>query len=212
MVNIWIEYFNIVSKNLSASAFCLPGCVCLTTRHSTSTYLWIHNNAFQPKPDIFLSDPSQIIALSCQSLLESLTALCEPCSRFVKSYFLERCDQFRVVFGGFAFFIRWILLEVLDQQADGTRLVVGHFIGNAPLARLPEINFDQKYFPPFGCFLKEAIIRFTTRIDKILKAASVTFPNQGKVFYLSTHKLLVTKLSWVKGFLVTILSAKWIVQ
>ena len=98
------------------------------------------------------------------SVIESLTAFCEPCSRFVKNYFLERCDQFRVVFGGFAFFIRWILLEVLDQQADGTRLVVGHFIGNAPLARLPEINFDQKYFPPFSCFYKEAIIRFTTRI------------------------------------------------
>ena len=28
----------------------------------------------------------------------------------------------------------------------------------------------------------------------------VTFPNQGKVFYLSTHKLLVTKLSWARGF------------
>ena len=98
------------------------------------------------------------------SVIESLTAFCEPCSRFVKSYFLERCDQFRVVFGGVVFFLRWILLEVLDQQADGTRLVVGHFIGNAPLARLPEINFDQKYFPPFGCFHKEVIIRFTTRI------------------------------------------------
>ena len=52
--------------------------------------------------------------------------------------------------------------------------MVGHFIGNAPLARLPEINFDQKYFPPFGCFHKEAIIRFTTRIDKILKAVSLS--------------------------------------
>ena len=151
MVNIWIEYFNIVSKNLSASAFCLPGCVCLTTRHSTSTYLWIHNNAFQPKPDIFFIGPKSDHCFVL-SVIESLTALCEPCSRFVKSYFLERCDQFRVVFGGFAFFIRWILLEVLDQQADGTRLVVGHFIGNAPLARLPEINFDQKYFPPFVIF------------------------------------------------------------
>ena len=32
----------------------------------------------------------------------------------------------------------------------------------------------------------------------------VTFPNVGKVFYLSTHKLLVTRLSWLKGFPVTI--------
>ena len=40
----------------------------------------------------------------------------------------------------------------------------------------------------------------------------VTFPNVGKVFFLSTRKLLVTELSWVRGFLVTILSAKWIVQ
>ena len=35
---------------------------------------------------------------------------------------------------------------------------------------------------------------------------------RGKVFFLSTRKLLVTKLSWVKGFPVTILSAKWIVH
>ena len=41
---------------------------------------------------------------------------------------------------------------------------------------------------------------------------AVTFPNQGKVFYLSTRKLLVTELSWVKGFLVTILPSKWILQ
>ena len=37
----------------------------------------------------------------------------------------------------------------------------------------------------------------------------VTFPNKGKVFYLSTRKLLVSELSWVKGFSVTILSLKW---
>ena len=37
----------------------------------------------------------------------------------------------------------------------------------------------------------------------------VTFLKVRKVFYLSTRKLLVTKLSWVKGFLVTILSLKW---
>ena len=45
---------------------------CQSLSHSTSTYLCIHNNAFQPKPDIFLSDPSQIIALSCQSMSHSL--------------------------------------------------------------------------------------------------------------------------------------------
>ena len=31
----------------------------------------------------------------------------------------------------------------------------------------------------------------------------------GKVFLLSTRKLLVTKLSWVKGLPVTVLSLKW---
>ena len=106
MVNICIECINIVYKNPSAGAFCLPGCVCLTTRHSTSTYLWIHNNAFQPKPDIFLSDPSQIIALSCQSLSHSLlfVNLAQGLSKVI---FLKDAINLELFLGG--------LLSLLDE-------------------------------------------------------------------------------------------------
>ena len=168
-MNIWFkqlndEYLNWIFQYCLQKSVFLPAWLCMPYNPSLNVNISLDpQQCLSTQTWYFSSDPSQIIALSCQSMSHSLlfVNLAQGLSKVI---FLKDAINLELFLGGLTFFIRWILLEVLDQQADGTRLVVGHFIGNAPLARLPEINFDQKYFPPFSCFHKEAIICFTTRI------------------------------------------------